>query len=123
MISPSPSSGSASFCASGPVCPPGRSGRVRRSSPTFGKWLGVFLSAANRTALWIPPGCAHGFYVLSDWADVVYKVTEHWSPEHERTLLWNDPELGVAWPVPEGVKPILSEKDAAGTRLRDAELY
>jgi len=96
---------------------------LRRTSPTFGKWFGAILSAENRTQLWIPPGCAHGFYVRSEWAEVVYKVTEHWSPEHERTLLWNDAEIGVAWPVPEGAQPVLSDKDAAGTPLCNAELY
>ncbi|MBI3410077.1 MAG: dTDP-4-dehydrorhamnose 3,5-epimerase [Planctomycetes bacterium] len=96
---------------------------LRRSSPTFGKWFGAVLSAANKTQLWIPPGCAHGFYVLSDWADVVYKVTEHWSPEHERTLLWNDSEVGVAWPLAAGQTPILSSKDAAGTQWCDAAIY
>ena len=68
---------------------------LRRSSPTFGRWVGVALSAENRRQLWVPPGFAHGFYVTSDWAEVTYKVTDFWHPEYERTLLWNDPEVGV----------------------------
>ena len=68
---------------------------LRRSSPTFGKWVGVVLSAENRRQLWVPPGFAHGYYVTSDWAEVTYKVTDFWNPEYERTLLWNDPEVGV----------------------------
>jgi len=73
--------------------------------------------------LWIPPGFAHGFYVLSDWADVLYKTTEYYSPEWERTLLWNDPKVGIPWPIPPGNEPILSAKDASGARLVDAEVY
>ena len=73
--------------------------------------------------LWIPPGFAHGFYVLSDWAEVLYKTTEYYSPEWERTLLWNDPKVGIHWPIPTGVEPILSSKDASGARLANAEVY
>ena len=94
-----------------------------RSSSTFGRWTGEILSADNRRMLWIPPGFAHGFYVLSDWADVLYKTTEYYSPEWERTLIWNDPNVGIRWPTPAGVEPILSSKDASGARLEEAVVY
>jgi len=94
---------------------------VRRSSATFGKWEGIRLSAESHRMLWIPVGFAHGFCVLSDFAEVLYKATDFYSPEHERCLLWNDPEIGIAWPL-EGA-PALSTKDAAGVRLRDAEVF
>jgi len=87
---------------------------VRRGSPTFGKWEGYELSAENKRQLWVPPGFAHGFCVLTDFADFLYKCTEYYHPESEHTLLWNDPEVGVEWPV-DG--PILSEKDKVGKRL------
>lgn len=95
---------------------------VRRSSPTFGRWVGVTLSAENRRQLWVPPGFAHGFYVCSDAADFVYKCTDFYAPQHERTLRWDDPAIGVAWPLEHG-GPTLSPKDAAGTLLRDAETF
>ena len=94
---------------------------LRRSSPTFGRWAGNRLSAENRTMLWIPAGLAHGFAVLSDYADFLYKTTDYWAPQHERTLLWNDPELGVAWPLTG--EPILAAKDKAGKRLSEAEVF
>jgi dTDP-4-dehydrorhamnose 3,5-epimerase len=96
---------------------------LRRRSPTFSLWTGEILSADNKRMLWIPPGFAHGFYVLSDWAEVLYKTTEYYSSEWERTLLWNDPTVGICWPIPAGVEPILSSKDASGARLADAEVY
>ncbi len=96
---------------------------LRRSSPTFGKWVGVLLSAQDRKQLWVPPGFAHGFYVTSDWAEVTYKVTEFWNAECERTLLWNDPEVGVAWPLAGGAGPFLSPKDAEGLPLARAEVF
>jgi dTDP-4-dehydrorhamnose 3,5-epimerase len=99
---------------------------LRKSSVTFGRWVGICLSAENKYQVWIPPGFAHGFYVMSDWAEVVYKVTDYWAPEHERTLLWNDPQLNIAWPVTPGDTPQLSVKDQQGTLLRDiatAELF
>ena len=96
---------------------------LRRSSPTFGLWTGEILSVENKRMLWIPPGFAHGFYVLSDWADVLYKTTEYYSPKWERTLLWNDPAVGIRWPIPSGLEPILSSKDALGARLEDTEVY
>jgi dTDP-4-dehydrorhamnose 3,5-epimerase len=94
---------------------------IRRSSPTFGRWVGVALSADNRRMLWIPAGFAHGFLVVSDAAEVLYKATDYYAPEHERTIAWDDPELGIAWPL--AGAPVLSGKDAAGMRLRDAEVY
>lgn len=94
---------------------------LRRSSPTFGRWVGVALSAANARMLWVPPGFAHGFVVLSDAADFLYKTTDYWHPEHERTLLWNDPALGIDWPL--SGAPVINAKDAAGTPLAAADVY
>lgn len=96
---------------------------LRRSSPTFGKWQGAYLSADNKHALWVPAGFAHGFLVTSDVADVQYKCTDTWFPQHERTLLWNDPDVKVKWPLMPGHAPIMSEKDQAGALLRTAETY
>ena len=96
---------------------------LRRSSPSYGRWVGEVLSADNKRMLWIPPGFAHGFYVLSNWAEVLYKASEYYSPEWERTLIWNDPTVGIRWPIPAGVEPILSSKDASGARLAEAEVY
>jgi dTDP-4-dehydrorhamnose 3,5-epimerase len=96
---------------------------LRRSSPTFGRWVGVELTAESRRQLWVPPGLAHGFYVLSDWAEVLYKVTDYYSPEEERTLLWDDPAVGVRWPLAAGEAPLLSPKDARGLPLDQAELF
>lgn len=94
---------------------------LRRSSPTFGKWEGVVLSGENHRQLWIPPGFAHGFAVLSETAQFLYKTTDYWYPEHERVLLWNDPEIGIEWPI--DFEPQLAAKDAAAKRLRDAEVF
>ena len=94
---------------------------LRRSSSTFGKWTGVTLSSENKHMLWIPPGFAHGFLVTSEYAEVVYKATGYYAPEHERTIAWDDPTLAVKWPV--SGKPILSEKDAMGVTLAEAETY
>jgi dTDP-4-dehydrorhamnose 3,5-epimerase len=94
---------------------------LRRSSPTFGKWTGLNLDAASRRMAWIPPGFAHGFLVLSDRADMVYKATDYYAPAHERRLLWNDPELGIRWPL-QG-PPILSDKDVEAPPLARAELF
>lgn len=88
---------------------------VRRSSPTFGQWVGEYLSAANRRMMWIPPGFAHGFLVMSDKVEFLYKCTDFYDPESERTLLWNDPSIGVKWPLPAGVAPIISDKDRKGS--------
>lgn len=96
---------------------------LRRSSPTFGRWVGVTLSAANRWMMWVPPGFAHGFYVMSDWAEFVYKVTDYYAPEWERTLIWSDPQVGIHWPVLEGQSPLLSSKDSQGRQLVECELY
>ncbi|MEL7350797.1 MAG: dTDP-4-dehydrorhamnose 3,5-epimerase [Cyanobacteria bacterium P01_A01_bin.116] len=94
---------------------------IRDGSPTFGKSVGKILSAENKKQLWIPPGFAHGFYVLSEVADVLYKATDFYSPEHERSIVWNDPELKIQWPTA-GKTPILSAKDAAGDALTSADL-
>lgn len=94
---------------------------IRRESPTFGKWVGVRLSAENKRMMWVPEGFAHGFLVLSESADFLYKTTDYYAPAHERSILWNDPEIGIDWPV-DGV-PRLSGKDAAGMLLRDAEVF
>jgi dTDP-4-dehydrorhamnose 3,5-epimerase len=94
---------------------------IRRSSPTFGRWVGERLSAANKKMVWIPAGMAHGFIVLSDYADFLYKTTDYWAPQHERTLLWNDPDLAIAWPL--AGAPILSAKDRSGKRLSEAEVF
>jgi dTDP-4-dehydrorhamnose 3,5-epimerase len=96
---------------------------LRRSSVTFGTWTGQILSAQNKYQLWIPPGFAHGFYVLSDWAEIVYKASDYYAPEWERTLFWNDPAIGIAWPLLEGGVPILSAKDLCGLPLAQAETY
>lgn len=96
---------------------------LRADSPTCGHYFGMNLSASNQKQLWIPPGFAHGFYVLSEWADVVYKVTEYYAPEWERTLRWDDPQVGITWPLLEGKQPELSMKDAAGLSLQDAPLF
>ena len=94
---------------------------LRRSSPTFGRALGMTLSAENRRMLWVPPGFAHGFLVVSESADFLYKTTDYWYPQHERTLLWNDPALRIDWPL-DGA-PTLAAKDAAGTPFAAADLY
>jgi len=93
---------------------------IRVGSPTFGKWYGATLSASNHQQIWIPPGFAHGFVVTSDHADVCYKVTAGYVPADERAIAWNDPDLGIRWPVTG--EPTLSKRDAAAPRLRDAEL-
>ena len=94
---------------------------LRRSSPTFGRWVGERLSAANRRMMWIPIGFAHGFAVLSESAEFLYKTTDYYAPEDERTLLWNDPAIGIAWPL--ALAPVLKPRDAAGTPLAQAETY
>jgi len=94
---------------------------IRRSSPTFGQWVGVELSEDNHRQLWVPPGFAHGFLVLSEVADFLYKTTDYYAPEHERCIAWNDPEVGVVWPDP-GIAPLLSIKDSSGQSLSEAEL-
>lgn len=95
---------------------------MRRSSPTFGRWVGETLSGTNHKQMWVPPGCAHGFVVLSDSADFLYKTTDYWYPEHERSVLWNDPDLAIAWPL-QGLQPTLAAKDAQGTPWRQAQAF
>lgn len=94
---------------------------IRKSSPTFGKWVGIELSANNHRQLWVPPGFAHGFVVLSETADFLYKTTDYYAPEHERCIAWNDEALAIQWPL--GHAPVLSAKDQLGATLRNAELF
>ena len=94
---------------------------LRKSSPTFGQWVGVELAEDNHRQLWIPPGFAHGFYVLSDSADFLYKTTDYYAPEFECSLIWNDPTIGIEWPL--NTQPIISAKDAQGKKLADAEVF
>jgi dTDP-4-dehydrorhamnose 3,5-epimerase len=96
---------------------------IRRSSPTFGQWVGEVLSAANKHQLWVPPGFAHGFYVLSDWAELTYKTTNFYAPAWERSILWNDPEIGIDWPVLPNIEPLLSARDAHAKLLANADLF
>jgi dTDP-4-dehydrorhamnose 3,5-epimerase len=96
---------------------------LRKSSPTFKQWTGILLSAKNKTQVWVPPGFAHGFYVLSEWAEVIYKTTDFYAPEWERTLSWNDPDLAIQWPLLEGMPPILSSKDSQGMPFYQIELF
>jgi dTDP-4-dehydrorhamnose 3,5-epimerase len=95
---------------------------VRRSSPTFGRWTGARLSADNRLEMWIPEGFAHGFLVLSESADVLYKSTDHWFPEHERSIAWSDPTIAIDWPL-DGAEPVLAAKDRAAGGLQSVECY
>ena len=95
---------------------------MRRSSPTFGRWVGETLSGTNHKQMWVPPGCAHGFVVLSDTADFLYKTTDYWYPEHERSVLWSDPDLAIEWPL-QGKQPTLAAKDAQGTPWRQAQAF
>jgi dTDP-4-dehydrorhamnose 3,5-epimerase len=92
---------------------------LRRGSPTYGRWAAATLSEKDHRQLWIPPGCAHGFYVLSEIADVVYKCTAPYAPAHERVIRWDDPDLAIAWPLAGGA-PVVSPKDAGGLAFRDA---
>lgn len=94
---------------------------IRKSSPTFGQWVGYVLSAENKQQLWIPAGFAHGFLVVSEMAEVLYKATDYYAPQHERSILWNDADLAIAWPLT--ADPILSAKDIAGKPFKDAEVY
>jgi dTDP-4-dehydrorhamnose 3,5-epimerase len=94
---------------------------LRRASPSFGRWTAAKLDAASHRMLWIPPGFAHGFIVLSEQADVVYKATDFYAPEHERTLLWNDPAIGIPWPL--AGEPVMSDKDRRGSPLSGAETF
>ena len=95
---------------------------IRKSSPNFGRWVGEILSAENYRQLWVPPGFAHGFLVLAEDTDFLYKTTDYYAPDHERTIIWNDPTIGVDWPV-EDLNINLSEKDQQGFSLEQAEVY
>jgi dTDP-4-dehydrorhamnose 3,5-epimerase len=94
---------------------------IRRSSPSFGQWVGMELSEENQRQFWIPPGFAHGFMVLSESADFLYKSTNYYAPQHERCIAWDDPDIGIAWPA--GIAPLLSEKDTRGSPLSQAETF
>jgi len=96
---------------------------LRKSSPNFGQWVGEILSAENKHQLWVPPGFGHGFLVLSDMAEFVYKCTDYYAPEFERAIRWDDPDIDIKWPLPAGESPLLSAKDAAAPFLQDAETY
>ena len=96
---------------------------IRKSSPFFGKWAGATLSAENKKMLWVPPGFAHGFYVLSNEAEFAYKCSEYYAPEHERSILWDDPSIAIDWPIISGSSPILSQKDENGPTLENAEVF
>lgn len=95
---------------------------IRRGSSTFGQWVGDYLSADNKRMLWVPPGFAHGFYVTSPKAEVLYKATDYYAPQWERTIAWNDPDINIKWPL-NGTTPILSIKDQAGSLLKEAEVF
>lgn len=94
---------------------------IRKSSPTFGQWISCLLTAENKRMLWVPAGFAHGFLVVSDFAEVLYKTTDYYAPQHERCVLWNDPDLAIHWPLLE--EPILSAKDQKGEPLKTAEIF
>jgi dTDP-4-dehydrorhamnose 3,5-epimerase len=96
---------------------------IRKSLPEFGRWAGAVLSAENKEMLWVPPGFAHGFYVMSDQAEFVYKCTEYYAPEYERVILWNDPAIGIDWPLSGSDLPLLSPKDENGVLLKNAEVF
>ncbi len=96
---------------------------IRKSSPTFGQWVGLHLSAENKHQIWVPPGFAHGFYVLTEAAEFTYKCTDFYAPEYERTILWNDKDLAINWPLKPGFPLVLSEKDKAGIPFEKAEVY
>lgn len=96
---------------------------IRKSSPDFGRWAGAVLSAENKDMLWVPPGFAHGFYVMSDQAEFVYKCTQYYAPEYERFILWNDPAIGIDWPLSGFDLPLLSPKDEKGVLLKNAEVF
>jgi len=96
---------------------------LRRSSPNFGQWVGEVLSDENKHQLWVPPGFAHGFLVLSETAEFAYKCTDYYAPRFERSIRWDDPDIGIEWPLKQGTGPILSGKDSAALSLKDAETY
>ncbi|MEB3828965.1 dTDP-4-dehydrorhamnose 3,5-epimerase [Phormidium sp. CCY1219] len=96
---------------------------IRKNSPTFGQWVGCLLSSENHRQLWIPVGFAHGFFVVSEMAEVLYKTTDYYHPQSERSIQWDDPDIGIDWPVNDTASPILSAKDRAGVPLKSAELF
>ncbi|MGI9238813.1 MAG: dTDP-4-dehydrorhamnose 3,5-epimerase [Woeseiaceae bacterium] len=96
---------------------------IRKSSANFGQWVGEVLSEENKNQLWVPPGFAHGFLVLSETAEFEYKCSDYYAPEHERAIRWDDPDIGIVWPLAAGEQPVLSAKDEAAPSLRDAETY
>lgn len=96
---------------------------IRKSSANFGQWVGEVLSEENKNQLWVPPGFAHGFLVLTDSAEFEYKCSDYYAPEFERAIRWDDPEIGIDWPLQDGEQPVLSTKDAAAPLLRDAETF
>lgn len=96
---------------------------LHHSSPTFGQWVSALLSAENKRQFWIPAGFAHGFYVISDWAEVVYKASDYYNPQGERCVRWDDPQIGIEWPTPPGETPLLSPKDQLGLPLSQAEVF
>jgi dTDP-4-dehydrorhamnose 3,5-epimerase len=96
---------------------------ARRSSPTFGQWVGTELSDENHHMLWVPPGFAHGFLALSETVDFLYKCTNHYAPQFERTMRWNDPDVGIEWPIPAGITPLLTGRDANAGALRQIECF
>jgi dTDP-4-dehydrorhamnose 3,5-epimerase len=96
---------------------------LRKSSPTFGQWMGIYLSAENRKQLYVSPGFAHGFYVVSEWAEVIYKATDYYAPQWERTLSWNDSTINISWPLLNGEQPMLSQKDTVGAPFDQIEVY
>ena len=96
---------------------------LRRSSPTFGRWVGVELSAENKRMLWVPPGFAHGFYVTSAEAEFLYKCTDYYAPQYERSIRWDDADIGIRWPLVDGRPPVLAAKDANGVALKEAECF
>jgi dTDP-4-dehydrorhamnose 3,5-epimerase len=96
---------------------------LRRSSPTFGKWVGYSLTAENKRMLWVPPGFAHGFYTISECVEVIYKTTDYYAPEYERSIYWNDPDIEIQWPELTKEKLILSPKDEQGLTLKEAEVF
>jgi len=96
---------------------------LRKKSTTFGQWVGMFLSAENNRMLWVPPGFAHGFYVVSQQADFFYKCTDFYAPEYDRAIRWDDPDLAIDWPLVDDKAPVLAPKDAAAVSFKDAEYY
>lgn len=96
---------------------------IRKESPTFGQWVGVELSDQNHRMLWIPPGFAHGFYVMSEHADFLYKCTDHYAPEYERCIMWNDTNLAIDWPLVDSKEPLLSDKDREGVSFAAADVF